>query len=162
MIHDAANPEDPGTQLCTPELQPEWPPLPSIHVKAAPLSLSRPEPVLQQQRSKRVRPQSQIRVVSSSFMSGLRLRQDQPISNMKKKKKKRTNSASSSQKQSDAKAIRLFKANIESQFHKNNLASKRQLICAKTDSCLRPIYLFNADSKSRYLKQKDKEDKEGE
>ena len=46
----------------------------------------------------------------------------------KKKKKKRTNSASSSRKQSDAKAIRLFKA----------------------------------DSKSRYLKQKDKEDKEGE
>ncbi len=79
----------------------------------------------------------------------------------KKKKKKRTNSASSSQKQSDAKAICLFKANIESQFHKNNLASKRQLICAKTDSCLRPIYLLNADSKSRYLKLKDKEDKEG-
>ena len=55
-----------------------------------------------------------------------------------------------------------LKADIESRFPKNDLATKRQLICAKTDSCLRPIYLFNADSKSRYLKQKDKEDEEGE
>ena len=91
MIHDAANPEDPGTQLCTPELHTQAAPLSSIHVKAAPLSLSRPEPVLQQRRSKRVRPQSQSRVVSSSFMSGLRLRQDQPISNPNEEEREEEN-----------------------------------------------------------------------
>jgi len=68
---------------------------PELHTRAAPHpSMSRPrhslpsKHVLPQQQSKRVRMRSQIRFVNLSFMSGLQLRQDQPIS---KKKKKRTN-----------------------------------------------------------------------
>ncbi len=54
----------------------------SIHPCQGRATLSLPsEHVLPQQRSKRVCLRSQIRFVSSSFMSGLRLRQYQPISN---------------------------------------------------------------------------------
>ncbi len=80
-----------GPNCVHPNSIPERPPLPSIHVKAAPLSLSRPEPVLQQRRSKQVRPQSQSRVVSLLFMSGLRLRQDQPISNPNEEEREEEN-----------------------------------------------------------------------
>jgi hypothetical protein len=136
MIYDAANPEGPGTQLCTPKLHTRAAPL-SVHVKAAtPLSLS-----LSQRKSTdpnmfcRSNDQNEfVRDLKSDLLAHrscpdfdyVKISQSQIRT--KKKKKKRTNSASSSRKQSDAKAIRLFKA----------------------------------DSKSRYLKQKDKEDEEGE
>jgi hypothetical protein len=64
-----------------------------------------------------------------------------------KKKKKRTNRDFLTQVKSDAKAIHIKSCSYTSQFPKTDLVTKRQLICAETDSCLKPIYLFKADSK---------------
>jgi hypothetical protein len=48
---------------------------------------------------------------------------------------------------SDAKAIHLKSCSYASRFPKTDLVTKRQLICAETNLCLKPIYLFKADSK---------------
>ncbi len=91
MIHDAANPEDPGTQLCTPKLHTRAAPLPSIHVKAAPLSLSNPNMFCRSNDQNEFVRNFKSDSFRSLFMSGLWLRQDQPISNPNKEEEEEEN-----------------------------------------------------------------------
>jgi hypothetical protein len=71
---------------------------------------------------KSVRPRSQIRFVPLSFMSGLQLHQDQPISN--KKKKKRTNRDFLMKAKVMWKPFIYLKDNIDSQLPKTDLTPK--------------------------------------
>ena len=115
-------PEDPGTRLVHPNSIPERPP---FHP-----SMSRPrhslpsEHVLPQQRSKRVCLRTQIRFVSSSFMSGLWLRQDQPISNPNEEEEEENEKRLPHESKVMWKPFVCLKADIESRFPKNNLATK--------------------------------------
>ncbi len=140
MIHDAANPEDPGTQLCTPK----------IHTRAAHPSMSRPRHLSLSHNPipdpnmfcrsndqsefvlvlKSVRPRSQIRLFacrSCQDFDSVKISQSQIRT---KKKKKRTNRDFLTKVKSDAKAICLKSCLYASRFPKTDSVTKRQLICA--------------------------------
>ena len=100
MIHDAANPEDPGTQLCTPELHTRAAP-PSIHSCQGRTTLS-PDPNLfysNDDQNEFVRDLKSELLARRSCPDFDSVKISQSQIRMKKKEKKRMNSASSSQKQ---------------------------------------------------------------
>ncbi len=125
MIHDAANPEDPGTWLCTPKLHNRAAP-PSIHPcqgRATSL-LSLPDPNMFCRRDDKIEfvLSNQIR----PLVVHVRTSTPSRSANLKSKwrKRRREQIETSSRKQSNAKAICLFKADFESQFPITDLTPK--------------------------------------